>query len=71
MVALTQDSHLLSVSDKANYALKFLCDFSEQPYVTLRVILIKILQQHAMGEMMNYVFQVFSPIVLTSSIIDE
>lgn len=71
MVALTQDSHLLSVSDKANYELKFLCDFSEQSYVTPRVILIKILLQNAMGEMMNYVFQVFFPIALPSNIIDE
>lgn len=71
MVALTPDSHLLSVSDKANYELKFLCDFSEQLYVTLRVILIKILQQNAMGEMMNYVFQAFSPTALPSNIIDE
>lgn len=62
---------LLSVSDKANYELKSLCDFSEQSYVTLRVILIKILQPNTMGEMMNYVFQVFSSIALPSNITDE
>lgn len=62
MVALAQDSHLLSVSDKPNYELKFLRDFSEQPYISLRVILIKILQQNTMGEMINCVFQISLPL---------
>jgi hypothetical protein len=34
-------------------------------------MLIKILQQNTMGEMTNYLLQIFSPIATLSNIIDE